>query len=92
MNIEQEFDLPLELYPLDPEIERTFHRRRRHRRVLAGVANMEDNEVADPGAAAPLNGQGNHGIPLMDDRDRAIREYAVPILQGLNPGIVRPEI
>ena len=92
MNIEQEFDLPLELYPLDPEIERTFHRRRRHRRVLAGVANMEDNEVADPGAAAPLNGQGNHGIPLMDDRDRAIREYAVPILQGLNPSIIRPEI
>ena len=29
---------------------------------------------------------------LMDDRDRAIREYAVPILHGLNPGNIRPKI
>ncbi|GMN64851.1 hypothetical protein TIFTF001_033925 [Ficus carica] len=37
----------------------------------------------------------NNPLPqpvLVDDRDRAIREYAVPILHGLNPGIVRPEI
>ena len=31
-------------------------------------------------------------IVLADDRARAIREYAAPMFNELNPGIVRPEI
>ena len=29
---------------------------------------------------------------MVDDRDRAIRDFAVPVLDGLNPAIVRPNI
>ena len=71
------------LVPFDPEIERTFHRRRRERQGLAEV-----EEMADHGAAEA----GQNAVALGDDPNRAIRDYAVPILQGLNPGIVRPEI
>ena len=40
-----------------------------------------------------LNGnQLGNQMALADDRNRAIREYAVPALYGLNPGIIRPEI
>ncbi|KAJ4724778.1 Retrotransposon gag protein [Melia azedarach] len=35
---------------------------------------------------------GQNVVVIADDRDRAIREYAVPIFNELNPGIVRPEI
>ena len=48
--------------------------------------------MAAAGAAAPQPGQGQNGDFLVDDRDQAIREYVVPILQGLNPSIVRPKI
>ncbi|PON61447.1 hypothetical protein PanWU01x14_145670, partial [Parasponia andersonii] len=34
----------------------------------------------------------NNAAAMADDRDRAIREYVIHILIGLNPGIVRPEI
>ncbi|PON65867.1 hypothetical protein PanWU01x14_113560, partial [Parasponia andersonii] len=34
----------------------------------------------------------NDAAAMADDRDRAIREYAIPILNGLNLGIVRSEI
>ena len=71
------------LVPFDPEIERTFHRRRRERQGLAEVEEMADHGVAEV---------GQNAVALGDDPNRAIRDYAVPILQGLNPGIVRPEI
>ena len=46
-----------------------------------GVGNnrQQGNQFGDP-------------IAVADDRNRAIREYAVPALYGLNPGIIRPEI
>ena len=85
----------LDLLPLDPEIERTFRARRREQQQgLAVVENMAEGEVGN----MVNNGQPmqiNNPIPqpaFVDDRDRAIREYAVPMLHGLNPGIVRPEI
>ncbi|KAJ4706582.1 DNA-directed DNA polymerase [Melia azedarach] len=73
----------LDLYPIDPEIECTFRRRRREQRVQAEFIEMADD-------AGVVNGQ--NAVVIADDRDRAIREYAVPIFNELNPGIVRPEI
>ncbi|KAJ4705116.1 Retrotransposon gag protein [Melia azedarach] len=35
---------------------------------------------------------GQNAVVIAHDRDRAIREYAVPIFNEPNPGIVRPEI
>ena len=85
MNKERDRDL----VPFDPEIERTFRARRREQ---LGLASLE--EMADEGAGN--NGQnGNQLVDQMvlaDDRNRAIREYTVPALYGLNPGIIRLEI
>ena len=72
-----------ELLPIDPEIERTFRARRREQQGLAVIEEMAEEEVGN---------NGNNAAAMADDRDRAIREYAVPVLHGLNSGIVRPEI
>ena len=72
-----------DLYLLDPKIECTFRRRRREQRVQAESIEMADD-------VGVVNGQ--NAVVIADDRDRAIREYAVPIFNELNPGIVRPEI
>ncbi|PON71554.1 hypothetical protein PanWU01x14_073510, partial [Parasponia andersonii] len=67
-----------DLVPLDPEIKRTFRARRREQQQgLTGLRGIAD---------------ANDAAAMADDRDRAIREYAIPILNGLNPGIIRPEI
>ncbi|KAJ4701071.1 DNA-directed DNA polymerase [Melia azedarach] len=71
-----------DLYPIDPETECTF-RRRREQRVQAGSIEMADD-------ACVVNGQ--NAVVIANDRDRAIREYAIPIFNKLNPGIMRPEI
>ncbi len=34
----------------------------------------------------------NNQMFLIDDRDRAMNEYAIPTLNGLNPSIIRPNI
>ncbi|XP_024027611.1 uncharacterized protein LOC112093437 [Morus notabilis] len=73
-----------DLIPLDPEIERTFRARRREQQGLAGIEEMVDGVGG--------NNQGNQVVVIAEDRDRAIRDYAIPMLDGLHPGIVRPEI
>ena len=73
----------------DPEIERTFRARRRDQRNLAAGVEMADQQ------ANPAVNQGNNARNALlraENRDRAIRDYAVPMLEGLNPGIARPEI
>ena len=72
-----------ELLPFDPEIDRTFRRRRREQLGLAGFGEMAAQEGVNAGGQA---------VAIADDRNRAIRDYAVPILHELNPSIVRPEI
>ncbi|XP_062085645.1 uncharacterized protein LOC133791745 [Humulus lupulus] len=42
------------------------------------------------GGVASNNGQ--NAVIVADDRDRAIRQYALPLFNELNPGIVRPKI
>ncbi|KAM6589718.1 hypothetical protein CsatA_012323 [Cannabis sativa] len=80
---EQEEDL--ELAPIDPEIERTFRQRRKEQKARKHC-NMADG--------FEIGGAHNEANPiaLADDRARAIREYAAPMFNELNPGIVRPEI
>ncbi|KAM6563676.1 hypothetical protein CsatB_023674 [Cannabis sativa] len=80
---EQEEDL--ELTPIDPEIERTFRQRRKEQKAKKRC-NMADG--------FEIGGAHNEANPiaLADDRTRAIREYAAPMFNELNPGIVRPEI
>lgn len=78
-----------ELLPLDLEIERTFHARRREQQGLAGLEEMAEKVAGNMANEGPqLNVNNPLPLPvLVDDRDRAIREYVVPILHGLNPGI-----
>jgi len=75
------------LIPLDPEIERTFRARRWEQQGFAGVEEMADEAVANNQANL-----GNQVLAIAEDRDRAIRDHAIPMLDGLHPGIVRPEI
>ena len=72
------------LVPLDPKIERTFRARRREQQ---GVARMEERVEG-----AVVNNNVNNAIAMADDRDRTIRDYAIPMLHGLHPSIVRPKI
>ncbi|XP_062085843.1 uncharacterized protein LOC133791950 [Humulus lupulus] len=82
MNEQEEF----ELAPIDPEIERTFRRRRKAQKAKSRC-NMAEN-VGEAGGAHNMA----NPIALADDRARVIREYAAPMFNELNPGIVRPEI
>ncbi|XP_060969783.1 uncharacterized protein LOC133037007 [Cannabis sativa] len=75
-----------ELAPIDPEIERTFRRRKRVQKAKGRdimAENLDDDGIAQ---------QIVNPIILADDRVRAIREYAAPMFNELNPRIVRPEI
>ncbi|XP_062114415.1 uncharacterized protein LOC133825500 [Humulus lupulus] len=82
MNKQEDF----ELAPIDPEIERTFRKRRKAQKVKSRCTMAE--HVDDEGGAQNIV----NPIVLADDRARAIREYAAPMFNELNPGIVRPEI
>ncbi|XP_062088966.1 uncharacterized protein LOC133795533 [Humulus lupulus] len=75
-----------ELAPIDPEIERTFRKRRKDQKAKSRGTMVE--RVDDEGDGQ----QVTNPIVLADDRARAIREYAAPMFNELNPGIVRPEI
>ncbi|XP_062103792.1 uncharacterized protein LOC133814906 [Humulus lupulus] len=76
----------LELAPIDHEIERTFRKRRKDQKAKSRGIMAE--RVDDDGDGQ----QVTNPIVLADDRARAIREYAAPMFNELNPGIVRPEI
>ena len=65
------------LEPFDPEIERTCRRNRKERRQKV---NMADNNNA------------GHNENIGADQNRALQEFAVPHLEGLNASIVRPQI
>ncbi|GMN20928.1 hypothetical protein TIFTF001_047196 [Ficus carica] len=67
-----------ELLPLNPEIERTFLARRREQQGLAGVGEIAERaavNMANDGQQVNVNNLVPQ-LVLVDDRDRAIREYA----------------
>ncbi|KAL5580017.1 hypothetical protein UlMin_012459 [Ulmus minor] len=70
-----------DLASFDPEIERTFRRRRREQLGLRQVLEMTDRE-----------GENNEREVVLDDRDRALNAFAQLNLDGLNSSIVQPEI
>ncbi|XP_062100696.1 uncharacterized protein LOC133806621 [Humulus lupulus] len=82
MNKQEDF----ELAPIDPEIERTFRKRRKAQKANSRGTMAEHVDEEGDGQ------QVTNPIVLADDRARAIREYAAPMFNELNPGIVRPEI
>ena len=84
MNQQEDF----ELAPIDPEIERTFRERRRSQKAKDQDTMTDHINDDDDG----IGRQIINPIMLADDRDRAIREYAIPLFNELNPGIMRPEI
>ena len=53
------------------------------------IAGVAQDRVAQGGVAA---NNGQNAVIVADDRDRAIRQYALPLFNELNPGIIRPEI
>ncbi|GMN26280.1 hypothetical protein TIFTF001_049282 [Ficus carica] len=75
-----------ELLPLDPEIERTFLARRREQQGLAGVGEIAERaavNMANDGQQLNVNNLVPQPV-LVDDRDRAIREYAQPRTQVMD--------
>ena len=73
-----------DLVPLDPEIERTFRARRREQQGATGMEERVEGAV--------VNNIVNNAAAMADDRDRAIRDYTVPMLHELQPGIIRLEL
>ncbi|KAG8491357.1 hypothetical protein CXB51_014478 [Gossypium anomalum] len=80
-------DRIIDLLPVDPEIERTF--RQRKRQVNQRRTEEMNFENINQGNGANLV---QNPILIADDRDRALRQYAIPVFDDLNPGIRRPEI
>ncbi|XP_062119062.1 uncharacterized protein LOC133832779 [Humulus lupulus] len=76
----------IELAPIDLEIETTVRRRLREQRAKSRL-NMAEEVEGVEGANNVTN-----AIAMADDNERAIREYAAPMFNELNLGIVKPEI
>ncbi len=79
-------DQIIDLLPVDPEIERTFRQRRRQasqrRTEEMNFENLNQGNGANP---------AQNTILIVDDRDRALRQYAMPVFNDLNLGIRRLE-
>ena len=82
-------DWIISLLIVDHKIERTFRQKRRERPAQRQVKmdlqnqNQEQDNEAD---------YVRNPILITDDRDRCIRQYAVPVFSELNPGIRRLDI
>ena len=85
-----------ELFELDPDIERTFRRRRRIQRNLSSILEILENletfetvtmaeEVFGPPPRPNI-------INIANSKDVGIMDYAMPAFDLLNAGIVRPNI
>ncbi|XP_040955955.1 uncharacterized protein [Gossypium hirsutum] len=77
-------DRIIDLLHIDPKIERTFRQWRRQ----ASQRRTEEMNFESPD-------QGNRANPVQnpaDDRDRALRQYVMPMFHDLNPGIRRLKI
>ncbi|KAL5568453.1 hypothetical protein UlMin_025028 [Ulmus minor] len=77
-----------DLAVFDPEIERTFRRRRREQLGLRQVIEMADQG----GGNNDRERENNERELVVDDRDRALNAFAQLNLDGLNSSIVQPEI
>ncbi|KAL5550722.1 hypothetical protein UlMin_000898 [Ulmus minor] len=77
-----------DLASFDPEIERTFRRRRREQLGLCQVIEMADQG----GGENDRERENNEREVVLDDRDRALNAFAQLNLDGLNSSIVQPEI
>ncbi|WRX15313.1 Retrotransposon gag domain - like 10 [Theobroma cacao] len=73
----------LNLVHFDLEIERTF---KRHQRENLQVVTLNKTMAKDN------NNNGNNAINLVPEENRALRDYTVPLLQGLHQSIRRPSI
>ncbi|KAH9769701.1 hypothetical protein KPL71_012115 [Citrus sinensis] len=85
---------------------RRLRREQRNSKTVSSMNNLQDTGNLNPhGPLQPINIQeeqnehangrqsGNNNIIYMaDDRDRAIRDYAVLTPQVVHPGIIRPEV
>ncbi|KAH9671423.1 hypothetical protein KPL70_017372 [Citrus sinensis] len=85
---------------------RRLRREQRNSKTASGMNNLQDEGNLNPhGPLQPANIQEEHNeyangrqpgnnniIYMADDRDRAIRDYAVLTPQVVHPGIIRPEV
>ncbi|KAH9722903.1 hypothetical protein KPL70_006892 [Citrus sinensis] len=85
---------------------RRLRREQRNSKTVSGMNNLQDEGNLNPhGPLQPANIQEeqnehdngrqpghNNIIYMADDRDRAIRDYAVLTPQVVHPGIIRPEV
>lgn len=83
-----------ELLPLDPEIERTIRRTRRGRRGPRNRQPPVVNNMAANGGGAndPPPPPVQNPVRIADDKDRGIRDYAIPEFNQLCSGIIRPNM
>ncbi|KAH9724028.1 hypothetical protein KPL70_007340 [Citrus sinensis] len=95
-----QFDLEIE------RTVRRLRREQRNSKIVSSMNNLQDVGNLEPhGPLQPVNVQeeqnehanqrqpgDNNIIYMADDRDRAIRDYAVLTPQVVHPGIIRPEV
>ncbi|KAJ9541005.1 hypothetical protein OSB04_027511 [Centaurea solstitialis] len=85
-----------ELFDFDPDIERTFQRRRRIQRNLSSIRetleNLETFETVTMAERAYGPQPRPDIITLANSKDGCIMDYAMPAYELLNASIVRPEI
>ena len=83
-----------EFFQLDPEIERTFRLRRKIQKVILTSERI-------PMAERPPHGQEEEDeevfeeqdiIKLANSKDGGIMDYAIPVLNQLHTGILKPKI
>ena len=72
-------DIPDITFLFDPEIDRTFHRRLRERRVMEGDEN--------PGNQHVILGRGDENA-----QGRPMCDYYMPTVEGVSPSIAWPAI
>ncbi|XP_061364547.1 uncharacterized protein LOC133307977 [Gastrolobium bilobum] len=82
------------LESFDPESERTFRVRRRTQRANRQILLLDFEEMEDLG-----NVNGNDGVrgparienpPAIDDNDRSMTDFIIPVLDELDPSIAQP--
>ncbi|KAH9770018.1 hypothetical protein KPL71_012225 [Citrus sinensis] len=85
---------------------RRLRREQKNSEIASSMNNLQDAQNLNPhGPLQPVNIQeeqnehangrqpdNNNIIYMVDDRDRAIRDYAVLTPQVVHPGIIRPEV
>ncbi|XP_061341710.1 uncharacterized protein LOC133288036, partial [Gastrolobium bilobum] len=82
------------IYSIDPEPERTFRVRRRAQKAHRQIPLLEIEEMEDLGSVNGNDGVGGPARirepPVINDNDRSMMDFIIPVLDELDPSIAQP--